>query len=232
MPRKPSEYAAKLVYINVGYAQQDLQNGFTMAGATFTAVTGDNIQIQDIKVTGENAEEGDVNIQTLDRLGRTVNMYTYYGEDVFDDGYAAGWYDDDGLVDVDFASGQGLWIAAPDADTSVTFAGKVPTSDVVITLQNGFTATANMMPVSVSIQDIIVTGDNAEEGDVNIQTLDRLGRTINMYTYYGEDVFDDGCPAGWYDDDGLVDVTFNAGAGLWVAAPDNDTTIRFPAPEL
>ena len=203
-----------------------------MSGAMFVPVTSGDINIQSILVAGPNIDSGDVNIQTLDSLGGTVNMYTYYGEDEFDDDCPAGWYDDDGLVDVTFPAGQGLWVAAPDADTTLTFSGKVGTSDVVVTLQNGFTATANMMPTNVSIQDIVVTGPNIDSGDVNRQTLDSLGGTVNMYTYYGEDEFDDDCPAGWYDDDGLVDVTFTAGQGLWVAAPDAETSIRFAAPEL
>ena len=158
-------------------------------------------------------------------------MYTYYATDVFDDGMPAGWYDDDGLANVTFEHGQGLWVAAADSNTTLTFAGKVSTSDVVVVLQSGATATANVMPTSVSIQDIVVTGD-AGEGDVNIQTLTSTGRTLAMYTYYAADVFDDGMPVGWYDDDGLADVTFEAGQGLWVAAGSSSTTIRIPAPEL
>lgn len=198
----------------------------------FLPVSGGNINIQDIVPSGDSIDEGDVNIQTLDAYGRTTEAYVYYGEDMFDDGYPAGWYTDEGTAEASFTQGTGLWIAAPDAETSLTFAGKVPTADVTVSLRAGFTATVNMMPVDVAIQDILPAGPSIEEGDVNIQTLDQYGRTTAAYVYYGEDMFDDGYPAGWYDDDGLVDVTFAAGTGLWVAAPDSETSITFPAPEL
>ena len=195
-------------------------------------VSGGDVSINDIKPNGDTIDEGTVNIQTLDAFGRMTAMYTYMGEDMFDDGYPAGWYDDDGAVDVSFPAGTGLWVAAPDADTSLTFSGKVPTADVTIVLRTGFTATANMMPTEVDLQDIVATGASVDEGTVNIQTLDAYGRMTAMYTYMGEDMYDDGYPAGWYDDDGLADVTFAPGTGLWVSGPDSSTSITIPAPEL
>ena len=203
-----------------------------MTGGTFVPVAGGNVNIQDIKPNGDNIDTGDVYIQTLNAYGQKVATYVYYGQDEFDDDCPAGWYDDDGLVDVTFAAGTGLWVAAPDAETTLTFSGKVPTSDVVVQLRTGFTATANVMPTNLAIQDILPAGDNIDTGDVYIQTLNAYGQKIATYVYYGEDEWDDGSEAGWYDDDGLVDVTFTAGQGLWVAAPDAETTITIPAPEL
>ena len=216
----------------VGYQQKSLQAGSTMTGCTFVPVAGGNVNIQDIKPTGDNIDTGDVNIQTLNAYGQTIATYSYYGADEWDDGSEAGWYDDDGLVDVSFAAGTGLWVAAPDAETTLTFSGKVSTSDVVIQLRAGSTATANVMPTDLAIQDILPAGDNIDTGDVNIQTLNAYGQTLATYSYYGADEWDDGSEAGWYDDDGLVDITFPAGQGLWVAAPDAETTITIPAPEL
>ena len=203
-----------------------------MSGSTFVPVSGGNVNIQDITPAGDTIDEGDVNIQILDAYGRTTAAYVYYGADMFDDGYPAGWYDDDGIANATFATGTGLWVAAPDANTTLTFSGKVPTEDVTVVLRAGFTPTANMMPTDVAIQDILPAGSSIDEGDVNIQILDAYGRTTAAYVYYGEDMFDDGYPAGWYDDDGLVDVTFPGGTGLWVSATDSETTITFPAPEL
>ena len=203
-----------------------------MSSATFVPVGGGDVSINDIVPNGDSVAEGTVNIQTLDGFGRTTATYVYMGADMFDDGYPAGWYDDDGLADVRFSIGTGLWIAAPDSETSLTFSGKVPTDDVLITLRSGFTATANMMPTDVSLQDIVATGALVDEGAVNIQTLDAFGRTTATYSYMGADMFDDGYPAGWYDDEGLANVTFPAGTGLWVAALDSETSITIPAPEL
>ncbi len=204
-----------------------------MTGATFLPVTGSGVDIQSIIPAGDNINSGDVNIQTLNAFGQTVDTYIYYGEGEFDDGAAAGWYTDDGLADVSFAPGQGLWVAAPNGDTTITYSGTVGKADVSVELfQGGSTATANMMPVSISIQDIIPTGDNIDSGDVNVQTLNAFGQTVDTYIYYGEGEFDDGAAAGWYTDDGLANVTFDPGQGLWVAAPDAPTTLQFPAPEF
>lgn len=216
----------------VGYQTKSLQAGFTMTGVTFLPVTGNGVDIQSIIPAGDNIDTGDVNIQTLNAFGQTDDMYTYYGEGEYDDDSVAGWYTDDGLASVSFAPGQGLWVAAPDKDTTITCAGTVGRDDVVIKLQNGFTATANMMPVTLPIEDVIPSGDNINTGDVNIQTLNAFGQTEDMYTYYGEDEYDDGSVAGWYTDDGLASVSFAPGQGLWVAAPDETTKLYFPAPEL
>ena len=104
----------------VGYAQKQLRTGFTMSSSTFVPVGGGDVNIQDIKPNGDSIDEGNVSIQTLDAYGRMVALYTYYGEDMYDDGYPAGWYDDDGLVDITFDAGTGLWVAAPDSATSIT----------------------------------------------------------------------------------------------------------------
>ena len=96
-------------------------------------------------------------------------------------------------------------------------------------------SSATFVPVGggdVNINDITLTGATIDDGTVNIQTLNAYGQTTAMYTYWGDDMFDDDCPAGWYDDDGRVDVSFLPGTGLWVAGPDSETSITFPAPEL
>ena len=203
-----------------------------MTSATFVPITGTDVSIGDIKLTGDTIDEGTVNIQTLNAFGVTTAMYTYWGDDMFDDDCPAGWYDDNGPVSVKFPVGTGLWVAGPDENTTLTFSGKVATSDVKVVLRTGFTATANMMPTSVNIQDIVAEGPSVDEGTVNIQTLNAFGVTTAMYTYWGDDMFDDDCPAGWYDDDGRVDISLPAGTGLWVAGPDSETSITIPAPEL
>ena len=201
-----------------------------MTAATFVPISGDGVGIQQILPAGDGIEYGDINIQTLDAFGGTIDTYTYYGAEEYDEGSIAGWYTDNGLANVDFAPGMGLWVAGLDGAT-LTFSGKVGTADVVIALRQGSTATANMMPVAVTIQDILPAGDGIEYGDINIQTLDAFGGTIDTYTYYGAEEYDEGSIAGWYTDNGLANVNFAPGMGLWVAGLDG-ATITFPAPEL
>ena len=206
-----------------------------MTGSTFLPVSGGTaVGIQDIVPKGDNIDNGDVVIQTLDAYGYTQDNYVYYGEDCYDDGYPAGWYTDEGeLASATFAQGQGLWTYAIDSETSVMFSGAVPKSDVSVTLRLGAMGTLNMMPVNVAIQDILPEGDDTDNGDVVIQVLDAFGYTSENYVYYGEDCYDDGYPAGWYTDDGeLASRTFTPGEGLWVYAIGSNTSIRIPAPEL
>ena len=98
----------------VGYAQKKLQQGSTMTAATFVPVSDDGVSIQQILPTGDNIEYGDINIQTLDAFGGTVDTYTYYGAEEYNEGSAAGWYTDNGLADAAFATGTGLWVAGLD----------------------------------------------------------------------------------------------------------------------
>ena len=91
---------------------------------------------------------------------------------------------------------------------------------------------------TISLNDIKPNGDGASD-KVEIQTLDAAGRTDKSYMWidYAGEGWDE---SGWIDNNlGLVgdyyelvtDVTFPAGAGLWVFGADG-LSIRFPAPEL
>ncbi len=91
-----------------------------MTASTFLPISGESVNIQDIKPQGTDIEYGDINIQTLNAFGGTTAIYTYYGGEEYDDGSVAGWYTDDGLAEVEFAPGTGLWIAGLDGAT-ITF---------------------------------------------------------------------------------------------------------------
>ena len=108
-------------YFVVGYKAESLQAGATLTGSVFVPVSGESVNIQDLIPAGPDIEGGNVYIQTVDAFGLTLNTYTYYGADGYDDGSAAGWYTDSGLAEVTFAAGEGMAIFAPDAETSVTF---------------------------------------------------------------------------------------------------------------
>ena len=103
--------------------------------------------------------------------------------------------------------------------------------DVVVKLREGFTATGNPFPTSVSLQDIIPEGDDIDtDGAINIQTLSAGGRTVDTYQWIdwgGEDV-------GWMDGDYTLveNVNFAPGQGLWVQGSKDTEFLRFPAPEL
>ena len=225
----------------VGYDQTGLRFGAKGAGASFVPVDGaTTIDLQDLKVTGYNPEDGsdgDVSAMTLDNAGRTLETYFWTdvvdGEDVY-----YGWYDGDGeLVDgVAFAPGEALYVDAPDTSFALQSAGQVPTSDIAVQLRFGAKHAVNPTPVTISIQDIWISGYVAEDGsdgDVSAMTLDNAGRTLETYFWTdvedGEDVY-----YGWYDGDGeLVDgVTLAPGASFYFDAPSTSFYVNFPGVTL
>ena len=213
-----------------------------MTGAQFLTVGKDTISLNDIKPVGDGASDT-VEIQTLDAYGYTAKSYMWidYAGEGWDQ---AGWIDYNAEVgdyyelvtDVTFPAGTGLWIFGADG-LSIQSAGQVNTSDVAVELRSGATAIGNPYPMAVSLADILPVGDGASD-TVEIQTLDAYGYTAKSYMWidYAGEGWDQ---AGWIDYNAEVgdyyelvtDVTFPAGAGLWVFGSEG-LSIRFPAPEL
>ena len=72
-------------------------------------------------------------------------------------------------------------------------------------------------------------GDYIGDGKVHIQFISALGVTLTTYGYYGDDEYDDDCPAGWYNEktDELAEYTFGAGEGFMLSA-GTAGYLRFP----
>ena len=75
----------------VGYAQSELQSGFTMLAPQFVPVDGSGqIALDDLQPIGEDIDnDGAINIQTLNFGGVTVDTYQW-----IDWGDPKGWCDD------------------------------------------------------------------------------------------------------------------------------------------
>lgn len=209
------------------------ENGLT-AGACFVPVQGSTFDLTELKVTGyEESTEADVYIQTLDYAGRTVATYYYY--DV--PGELTGWLDgDDNEVevgDVTFQPGEGLWTFSAADNFGLQSAGQVPTSSVIVLLQENGLSVANPTPVNVDLTETYIGGyEESTEADVYVQTLDYAGRTVATYYYY--DV--PGELTGWLDgDDNEVevgDVVLKPGEGLWTFSAADGFTFVFPGVNL
>ena len=217
----------------VGYAQSNLKSGATMATSQFINIGGTvGMPISSFLPVGDDTYNNVV-IQTLDRVGRTVDSYgwTDAGGEDYDQ---TGWVDEDNniVTEVTFQPGQGLWIYGSDASQGMQTAGQVGTSDVVVMLRSGATAAGNPFPIGVKIGDILPGGPDTYN-NVVIQTLDRVGRTVDSYgwTDAGGEDYDQ---TGWVDEDNniVTDVVFAPGQGLWVYGTDAQQTLTFPAPEL
>ena len=98
----------------VGYAPTELPADGLSVGAAFVPVSGNTIDLVDIKVAGYEGETwGDVQIQTLTGSGGTDKTYVWYdGNDGETDWY--GWYDADAYLPLERGAitvnpGAGLW---------------------------------------------------------------------------------------------------------------------------
>ena len=210
----------------VGYAQSGLKSGGTLVTPQFAAVSGGTYSLSDLVATGDDIVDN-VEVQTLDAYGRTVNSYIWV--DYLSENPC--WMDNDTFEEAtaNISAGQGLWIFGSTAEQAVQSAGKVETSDVAVALINGASAVGNPYPVSVSIQDVIAVGDDIVD-NVEIQTLDAYGRTINSYIWV-DYLSENPC---WMDNDTFeeAEATISGGQALWVFGTSSEQTIRFPAPEL
>ena len=213
----------------VGYAQNGLKNGATMVAPQFLNIGSEGaMPLVSLTPTGSDLSDN-VAVQTLDAAGYTVDNYMWVdwmGDDPC-------WIDGDfNVVDdtVTFAPGQGLWVYGSDSSQGFQSAGKVGTSDVVVTLRNGATGAGNPFPVALALNDILPAGSDLSD-NVAVQTLDAAGYTVDNYMWV-DWMGDDPC---WIDGDfNIVDdtVTFEPGQGLWVYGTSSDQSIRFPAPTL
>ena len=235
----------------VGYSSVQTGNGGSKAlGASFAAVA-DEMNLQDLKVTGyahEDGFDGELNIQFLDGLGRMTDLYNWIDipADPEDEESVAffGWYDgEDNLVDdVIINPGDGLWVFSSSDAFGLQSAGQVIKTPTAVTLKtDGSTMVANPIPVNVNLQEVSVSGYDHEagfEGSINVQFLDGLGRMTDLYNWIDipADPEDEESVAffGWYDgEDNLVeDVMVNAGTALWTYSDSNAYSLVFPGVTL
>lgn len=201
-----------------------------MCTPQFLPIGRETISLDSLIATGATAVDN-VNIRVLDAAGRTVDGCDYTWNDYMYDSPCWVNGDYEKVENVSFAPGQGLWIYGSSENEGVISSGLVGTSDVVVSLRFGATATGNPFPVSINLQDIVALGDTAVD-NVNIRVLDAAGRTIEGCDYTWNDyMYDTPC---WVNGDyeKVEGVTFAPGQGLWVYGSSTAESLRFPAPVL
>ena len=85
----------------------------------------------------------------------------------------------------------------------------------------------------LDIQKLIPVDENGDyvgDGDINIQFYNEYGLIQSAFAYYGDDEYDDDCPAGWYNEetDERVTYTFEAGEGFTIFA-GTACYLKFPS---
>lgn len=198
----------------------------TLLTPQFVPISGEAITLESLVATGDEASDN-VQIQTLDAYGRTVDTYDWndWAQDV------PCWVDADWekVEGVTFAPGQGLFVMGSSSLQGIQSAGKVGTSDIVVSLRMNGTLAGNPFPVEIDLQDIIAGGDEASD-NVQIQTLDAYGRTVESYDW-NDWAQDEPC---WVDADWekVEGVKIAPGMGLFVMGSNDAQYLSFPAPAL
>ena len=182
----------------VGYLSKDVRQYLSQQVCTFDqiGVAGGALDIQKLIPVDENGDEvsGEVTVQFISSLGVLQTSNTCFEADGYDEGYAAGWYDDDGELAVyTFASGEAFQLYSGTAVRFI-FAGEVNMAETDVPFRQYLSIQANIRPTSVDIQTLVPVDDNEAEisGDVTIQFISSLGVLQTTYTYFEADGYDEG----------------------------------------
>ena len=222
----------------VGYQTKSVRKYLSQQVCTFNqiGVTGGALDIQKllpVDSEGDYIGDGDINIQFINDRGKFLTSYAYYGNDELDDGYPAGWYDEDSyeLADYSFSAGEAFQVYGASACNFI-YSGEVNMAETDVPFRKYLSFQANVRPSAVDIQTIIPVDEDETyigDGDINIQFFTDRGKFITSYAYYGDDELDDGYPAGWYDEDSyeLAEYNFAAGEGFKLYA-GSAGYLRFP----
>ena len=237
----------------VGYMETDLEdkadNPSSTFGAAFVPVTGDVVDLSDLKVSGYTGSvAGGVEAQTLDEYGDsdrlfqwldgTVGKITLYGW--YEDGDAGSLHDDMDEDDrVRIQPGSGLCIFVDDPSMKIQSAGQVPQTDVSVEMvaDEGILV-VNPTPVDVDLSDTRIAGyTGSVAGGVELQTLDEYGDsdrifqwldgTVGKITLYGW--YEDGDAGSLHDDfDDEDKVIFKPGQGAMMFIENQDYEFVWP----
>lgn len=224
----------------VGYQQKAVRQFLSQAVCTFDAVGGGGLDIQKlipVDANGDYIGDGDITIQFNSEYGALEGAFSYYGEDEYDDDCPAGWYNEetDERVTFTFDPGQGFDVFAGTACV-FQYAGEVVTAQSYVPCRQFLSPQGNIRPVTVDIQTIIpVDGDDDTaayigDGDITVQFNSEYGALEGAFSYYGDDEYDDDCPAGWYNEetDERVTYSFEPGEGFTIFA-GTACYLKFPA---
>ena len=224
----------------VGYQTKDVRKNLSQQVCTFDAVGGGGLEIVKLIPVDEDGAyvgDGDINIQFKSALGALESSLAYYGTDEYDDDCPAGWYNektDELVTDYIFNPCEGFQVSAGSA-CFFQYSGEVNMAETFVPFRKNLSMQGNIRPTVVDIQSIIpvdADDESAEymgDGEVNIQFASPLGALEVAYSYYGDDEYDDDCPAGWYNEktDELAEYEFAAGEGFKVSA-GSAGFLRFP----
>ena len=213
---------------NVGYSTGNAVNdNFTPMGAYFFNIGEDVASINTINF--ENAPDmGALQLWVVDKgLGTVQKAYWFLEYD----GIPAGWFDEDGEneVNVDIAKGQGVLLSTGDAGVTSGLSGEVSATALAdFPVNDNFTVFANPYPADLPIANI--SFKNAPDmGALQMWVVDKgLGTVKKAYWFLEYD----GIPAGWFDEDGENEETYDItpGSAVLLSCGDAGVTMDVASP--
>ena len=233
----------------VGYATTTIEKSGQqqMVGGTFVSVGEDYIDIQDITVTGDPADES-AWIKWWDPVNKVYGAKALYVSELYDkNGDAivpttAGWGDADWVpVEKTFAPGEGFWWGVGKDGCGLTLSGEVvqPATKYIgrtIAKSGQQQMVINAIPVELDLQDITVDGDPADES-AWIKWWDPVNKVYGAKALYVSELYDKNgdaivpTTAGWGDADWVpVEKTFAPGEGFWWGVGKDNCTLCIPNP--
>ncbi len=225
----------------MGYKNEAIGK-FNITATPFLQVGGgEDWTLGDI-VPNENWIELSDTIQTFTSDGKAGAAYMYVTQATADEsGVTAGWYNTDdtsaenpmNTTSIPFTVG---YVAASGATgASLTFAGQVKQTATEIPV-GGFTITANVTPVDLTLGDIVPNENWIELSDT-IQTFTSDGKADVAYMYVTQATADEsGVTAGWYNTDDTSaekpqnTVSIPAGSGFVASSGAKGATLTLPSP--
>ena len=225
----------------VGYQNQSIGQ-FNITATPFLQVNGGEAwTLGDIKPNANWIEMSDI-IQTFTSAGKADVAYMYITEasaEAF--GVAAGWYASDDFmaerpmnnVSVPFTAGYVAKSGATGA--ALTFSGQVKDGITEIPV-GGFTLSANVTPVNLTLGDIKPNANWIEMSDI-IQTFTAAGKADIAYMYITKasaELF--GVEAGWYASDDFMaerpmnNIPVDSGCGFVAKSGATGATLELPNP--
>ena len=227
----------------MGYKNESV-GSFKITSSTFTLTSGsEKLTLGDIKPNANFTELTDL-IQTFTSAGKAGTAYVYLTKESAEEfELTPGWYDnldsdcETPMNDVEIPYTQGYVVKSQDGSgAELTFAGSVKTTETEIPV-GGFTITANVTPVNLTLGDIKPNANFTELTDL-IQTFTPAGKAGTAYVYLTKESAEEfELTPGWYDnldsdcETPLNDVAIPSGSGFVVKSADGaGATLTLPSP--
>ena len=181
---------------------------------TFIPVGADPIDIQDIKVKGDDLGYGEVQMWTINADAETDLNFVWLPESMVNpEDYPgleeAGWFDEGNwfAADKTFEEGEAYMLNnGKGAGVEITYAGEVFDGATLVPVsENNYSLSGNMTPVAFDIQRFVVKGDDLGYGEVQMWTINADAETDLNFVWLPESMVNpEDYPgleeAGWFDE--------------------------------